>query len=267
MTLTFCVQTSSSEEMDSRTVSQAVSQQLWHGIAECMDGWICLIPFACLKYWEMIHLPVHLGKERAYFDLSGELALGIYLVPVRSLGLTLFRVPMGYLRELKTDCLLRPHDNNNWYFKTIVWFPKSQVESVRHLFIYLFIWCFQRLYLFTFFIGYFSFTFKILSPFPHQTTHTFLTTCPDIPLHSWQDQRLLFPLVPNKTILCYISSWSHGSVHVYSLDGGLDLGSSRWSMLFLWDCKTLQLLQSFLKFFNGDPILSWMVGCEHSPLY
>jgi len=41
---------------------------------------------------------------------------------------------------------------------------------------------------------------------------------PDIPLHCrvqpWQDQGLLLPLVPNKTMLCYIGSWSPGSVHV-----------------------------------------------------
>jgi len=29
----------------------------------------------------------------------------------------------------------------------------------------------------------------------------------------WQDQRLLLPLVPNKAILCYICSWSHGFAH------------------------------------------------------
>jgi len=37
--------------------------------------------------------------------------------------------------------------------------------------------------------------------------------------------------VPNKTIICYICRWSHGSVHVYSLDGGLVYGSSGWLVL------------------------------------
>ena len=32
--------------------------------------------------------------------------------------------------------------------------------------------------------------------------------------------------MPDKAILCYIFSWSHGSLHVYSLVGGLVLGSS-----------------------------------------
>jgi len=52
-----------------------------------------------------------------------------------------------------------------------------------------------------------------------------LPACPNISLHwgiqPWQDQGLLLPLVPNKAILCYICSWSHGSVHVYSLGSGL----------------------------------------------
>ena len=75
---------------------------------------------------------------------------------------------------------------------------------------------------------------------------------PGIPLH-WgikpsKDQGPLFPLMPNKTILCYIYGWSHGSLHVYSLVGSLDPGNSGWLILlfFLWGCKSLQLLQSFL---------------------
>jgi len=58
----------------------------------------------------------------------------------------------------------------------------------------------------------------------------------------WQDQGLLFPLVPNKIILCYICSWSHGSLHE-SLGSGLVPGSFGWLvLLFLWGCKPLQLL-------------------------
>jgi hypothetical protein len=33
-------------------------------------------------------------------------------------------------------------------------------------------------------------------------------------------------LLPDKAILCYICSCSHGSLHVYSLVGGLVSGSS-----------------------------------------
>jgi hypothetical protein len=41
-----------------------------------------------------------------------------------------------------------------------------------------------------------------------------------------QDQGPLIPLMPDKAILCYICSWCHGFLHVYSLVGGLVPGSS-----------------------------------------
>jgi len=52
------------------------------------------------------------------------------------------------------------------------------------------------------------------------TTHPLPPHCPSIPLH-WsidpsQDQRPSLPLMPDKAILCYICSWSHGLIHVYS---------------------------------------------------
>jgi len=124
-----------------------------------------------------------------------------------------------------------------------------------------------------FFIGYFLFTFQMLFPFPvpsHKppipSSSPFYEGVPppqppplpaSPPCHfptlgevqPWHDQGLFLPLVP---ILCYICSWSHGSVHVYSLGSGLVPGTSGWLvLLFLWGCKPLQLLQSFL----GDPIL------------
>ena len=78
--------------------------------------------------------------------------------------------------------------------------------------------------------------------------------CPSIPLHCGvkpsQDQWSLLPLMPVKSILCYICSWSYGSLHVHSLVGGIVPGSSGESgclifFFFLWGCKSLQLLQSF----------------------
>ena len=50
--------------------------------------------------------------------------------------------------------------------------------------------------------------------------HTLLPHSLNIPL-SWgiepsQDQGPLIPLMPNKAIICYTCSWSHGSFHVYS---------------------------------------------------
>ena len=55
----------------------------------------------------------------------------------------------------------------------------------------------------------------------------------------------------NKAILCYMCGWSHGSLHVYSLVGGLVRGNSggaSWFILLflLWGCKPLQLLGSLL---------------------
>jgi hypothetical protein len=86
-------------------------------------------------------------------------------------------------------------------------------------------------------------------------THSLLLPGPDILLHwgieSSQDQGPLLSMMTNKAILCYICSWSHGSLHVYSLVGGSGPGSSGgtgWSILLflLWGCKPFQLLGSFL---------------------
>ena len=94
----------------------------------------------------------------------------------------------------------------------------------------------------------------IIFPYPGSPTHPLPLPCPGIPLH-WglepcQDKGLL-PLMPKKVILYYICSWNHGSLYVYSLVGGLVSGSSGGSgllilLFFLWGCKPLQLLQSFL---------------------
>jgi hypothetical protein len=79
--------------------------------------------------------------------------------------------------------------------------------------------------------------------------------------------------MPDKPTLCYICGWDHGSLHVYSLVGVLVSGCSEggWGsgcliLLFLWDCKLLQLLQSFNSSI-ADPVLKTIVGCEHLHLY
>jgi hypothetical protein len=87
-------------------------------------------------------------------------------------------------------------------------------------------------------------------------THPLLTHSPSIPLH-WdiepaQNKGPPFLLMLDKIIMCYICSWSHGYLHVYSLVDSLVPGSfegSGWLILlfFLWGCKPLQFLQSFLK--------------------
>jgi hypothetical protein len=58
-------------------------------------------------------------------------------------------------------------------------------------------------------------------------------------------------LMSNKAILCYICGWRHGSLHVYSLVGGLvpwSLRGTGWFILLfiLWGCEAHQLLVSFL---------------------
>jgi hypothetical protein len=86
---------------------------------------------------------------------------------------------------------------------------------------------------------------------PLPSNHPVLPPWPGIPLHwgikSSQDQGpLLLLLIPDNAILCYICGWSHGSLHVYSLVGGLVPGSSGGSvwlilLFFLWGCQPLQL--------------------------
>jgi hypothetical protein len=85
--------------------------------------------------------------------------------------------------------------------------------------------------------------------------------CPHTPLHFGiepsQDQGPLLPLMSDKAILCYICSWSHLSLHVYSLVGGLvpgNSGGSGWLILlfFLWGCKALCNL--FLSLSHSSPL-------------
>ena len=95
---------------------------------------------------------------------------------------------------------------------------------------------------FTFYYIFSLLTFQMLSPFPisslespyllpappasmkvfpHQLPHSLPSPHPGIPLigsieHS-QGQGPFLSLMPNKAILCYICSWSHGSLHVCTL--------------------------------------------------
>ena len=86
-----------------------------------------------------------------------------------------------------------------------------------------------------------------------------------------QDQEPLLPLMPNRAILCYICSWSHGWLHVYTLVGGLVAERSRgsgWLMLFfLWGAYSFSSFSPFSNSSIGDPVLSPVVDCWHLPLY
>ena len=103
-----------------------------------------------------------------------------------------------------------------------------------------------------------SFFHKLLSHHPPpcfyegapSPTQQLQTHHPSIPLH-WRIEPSQYQVPPvslmlNKAILCYICSLSHGSLHVYSLIGGLvpgSSGSSGWLILFLlWGAKPLQFL-------------------------
>jgi hypothetical protein len=86
-------------------------------------------------------------------------------------------------------------------------------------------------------------------PLPPTHSHLPILTFPYTgAMESSQDQGTLLPLMlPTK--FCYICSWNHGSLHVYSFIGELFPGSSGGSgwlifLFFLWGCKSLQLLQS-----------------------
>jgi len=106
--------------------------------------------------------------------------------------------------------------------------------------------------------------------------HPLLPHHPSISLH-WSiqpslDQRPSLPLMPDKAILCYICSWNHGSLHVYSLVGGLVLRSSG-GLVGWYCCSSYRVINPFISFNPspnssiGVPTLSPMVGCKHSPLY
>jgi hypothetical protein len=100
----------------------------------------------------------------------------------------------------------------------------------------------------------------------HAPTHPLQPYHLGNPLH-WvikpsQDQRPLLPLMSHKAILCYKCGWSHGTLQLYSLVGGLVPGSSgggSGSLILL--LQPLQVLQ----FFSTLPLgtlcsVQWLVG-------
>jgi hypothetical protein len=111
---------------------------------------------------------------------------------------------------------------------------RMSLNVLTFLFLYFFYWIFSL------------FAFQMLSPFQKfpilppspayagssPPTHPLLLSCPGIPLH-WnieppQDQGLFLLLMSKKIILCHISGWTHGLLHVYPLfGGGPDYGSFR----------------------------------------
>jgi len=70
------------------------------------------------------------------------------------------------------------------------------------------------------------------------------------------DQRPSLPLMSDKTILCYICIWSHGSFPVFSLVGSLVSESNgclgKVNMFTLWGCNTPLLLEFFCQLPHQD---------------
>jgi hypothetical protein len=103
--------------------------------------------------------------------------------------------------------------------------------------------------------------------FHHPPTHPLPPPHPGIPLH--------WGIEPDKAILCYICSWSHGSLHMYSLVGGLvprssGVGVGGWmvDIVLPMGLQTPSAPSVFsLNSFIWDPVLSPMVGCQQPRLY
>ena len=121
-----------------------------------------------------------------------------------------------------------------------------------------------------------SITPPIPPPSPCSPTNSLPLPGPGILLHwgieSSQDQGPLLSMMTNKAILCYICSWSHGSLHVYS-----GWWFSPWEIWGFWlfDIVVLPMgLQtpsapSVLSLNSSTRVtkLSLMDGCVHLHLY
>ena len=79
----------------------------------------------------------------------------------------------------------------------------------------------------------------------------------------------LYPLMTYKAILCCVSGWSHGFLHVVS-DWWFSPWELRRSSHCCSSCGAAKLFSSLSPFSSssiGDTMLSPMVDCKHLPLY
>jgi len=115
------------------------------------------------------------------------------------------------------------------------------------------------------------------SAYPLSHPPSSMRVLPHLPTHSCHTI-LAFPFAGSSSLqrtkglpshwcqmLCYICSWSHGSLHVFSLVGGLVLVSlwrSGWLilLLFLWGWKPLHLLQSSI---GSLCLVRWLTTIIH----
>jgi hypothetical protein len=100
-------------------------------------------------------------------------------------------------------------------------------------------------------------------------SHSFLFYHASIPL-LWiieppQDQGPSITLMPDKAILCYICSWRHGPIHVYSLLGGLVPGIFEGGLVGWYCCSFCGVANPFSSFSpspnssTGVPTLSLLL--------
>jgi hypothetical protein len=110
-----------------------------------------------------------------------------------------------------------------------------------------------------------------MSVLPLQRHHPSISLCWGI--QPSQEQGPPLPLMPDKTILCYMQLEPRVPLCVlfgwwFSSGGGGDLSARLTLLFFLWGCKPLQILQSFpLILPLGSPMLSLMVDLKHPHLY
>jgi hypothetical protein len=107
--------------------------------------------------------------------------------------------------------------------------------------------------------------------YPLPPHHSNIPLCWDI--KPPQDQGPSLPLMPDKDILSYICIWSHGSLHVYSLVGGLVSGKLCGGSVSWYCCSPYGVAISFSSFSPTPslsievPGLSLRVGCVYLHLY
>jgi hypothetical protein len=143
--------------------------------------------------------------------------------------------PPTHLQNFDPKLFLSKGNAENIFY-AIYWyvFPYHNSSEIFFLhFFYLFIYLF--IYLLDIFFIYISNVIpspglpseKPLShpSSPCSPTQPLSFPCPGIPLQwgikSSQDKGSVLPLMSIKALYCYVCSWSHGSLHVYPLVGGL----------------------------------------------
>ena len=106
---------------------------------------------------------------------------------------------------------------------------------------------------------------------PYPISPLLLLANPPTPISlSWHsstlDEGTLLPWMYNKAIFCYICIWSHGSLHVYSLVGGLVLGAlgvgTGWFILlfFIWGPNPFSFVSPSPNFSIGFPCSVWWLA-------